>query len=96
VASALDLAYVSAAWLGLLLALWLCRRRWAVVVPATVLLAIIFFNDWFGPEPRDTLRLAPLLFVLGAVGLAATGARLASAVRTRPGDARAGALATKP
>jgi hypothetical protein len=74
---------VAAAWLGLLLALWLFRRRWAVLVPMIVLLAVIFFNDWFGPEPRDTLRLAPLLFALGAVGLAATGARLASAVRTR-------------
>ena len=63
-ATALDLACVAAAWLGLLLALWLFRRRWAVVVPAIVLLVVIFFNDWFGPEPRDTLRLAPLLLSL--------------------------------
>ncbi len=89
VATALDLACVGAAWLGLLIALWLFRRRWAVVVPAIVLLVVIFFNDWFGPEPRDTLRLAPLLFVLGAVGLAAAGARLASAVGTQLGGVRA-------
>jgi hypothetical protein len=76
---ALDLAYVAAAWLGLALALWLFRRRWAVVVPAVVLLVIVYFNDWFGPEPRDTLRLAPLLFALGAVGLTAAAKR---AVRT--------------
>jgi hypothetical protein len=93
-AEALDLACVAAAWLGLLLALWLFRRRWAVLVPAIVLLAVIFFNDWFGPEPRDTLRLAPLLFGLGSVGLAAAGARLASGIWKRLGGVRAGASAT--
>ncbi|HEX2702683.1 MAG TPA: hypothetical protein VHM72_04550, partial [Solirubrobacteraceae bacterium] len=93
-AQALDLAYVAAAWLGVLLALWLFRRRWAVVVPGIVLVVIVLFNDWFGPEPRDTLRLAPLLFTLGAVGLGATGAQLMSTVRRRVGGVRAEASAT--
>jgi 4-amino-4-deoxy-L-arabinose transferase-like glycosyltransferase len=84
--TALDDIYVGAAWLGLLLAAWLYRRRWAVVVPAAVLVVIIFFNDWFGPEPRDTLRLAPLLFVLGAVGLAGVVCRLAERSRAATGE----------
>ena len=94
-ATALDLACVAAAWLGLLLALWLFRRRWAVVVPVIVLLAVIFFNDWFGPEPRDTLRLAPLLFVLGSIGLTAAAARLASGLRAQLCNLRAGVSATR-
>jgi len=79
--SALDLAAVAAAWLGVVLAAWTCRRRWSVVVGIVVLLVVIFFNDWFGPEPRDTLRLAPLLFTLGAVGLTVAANRV---VRSRP------------
>ncbi len=78
IAASLDLAAVAAAWLGLLLALWLCRRRWSVIVPALALLAIVFFNDWFGPAPRDTLRLVPLLFVLGASGLTIAAKRIAN------------------
>ena len=80
--AALDLALVAAAWLGLLIALWLFRRRWSVLVPILVLLAIVFFNDWFGPAPRDTLRLAPLLFVIGAGGLTAALTRVATHLRT--------------
>jgi len=95
-ATALDLAGVAAAWLGLLLALWFFRRRWAVVMPVVVLVAVIFFNAWFGPEPRDTLRLAPLLFVLGSVGLTVAGARLASGLRARLGILRANASVGRP
>ena len=87
---------MAAAWLGLLLALWFFRRRWAVVVPVIVLVAVIFFNAWFGPEPRDTLRLAPLLFVLGSVGLTVAGARLASGLRARLGNLRANASVARP
>lgn len=79
-ATAIDLLAVALAWLGLVLAAWLHRRRWEVLVPITVLVVVILFNDWFGPEPRDTLRLAPLLFALGASGLVAAGQRVA---RTR-------------
>jgi hypothetical protein len=60
-----------------------------------VLLAVIFFNDWFGPEPRDTLRLAPLLFVLGSIGLTAAAARLASGLRAQLCNLRAGVSATR-
>lgn len=81
VAAALELAYVAAAWLGLAMALWLFRRRWSVVVPAVVLLAIVYFNDWFGPAPRDTLRLAPLLFALGAAGSTTACRRVARSAR---------------
>jgi hypothetical protein len=81
VGTALDLAYAAAGWLGLMLALWFFRRRWAVVVPAVVLAVIVYFNDWFGPEPRDTLRLAPLLFALGAIGLTTAGLRAARTLR---------------
>jgi hypothetical protein len=61
-----------------------------------VLVAVIFFNAWFGPEPRDTLRLAPLLFVLGSVGLTVAGARLASGLRARLGNLRANASVARP
>ena len=81
--TALDDIYLALAWLGLALGAWLYRRRWAVIVPTAALVVIIFFNDWFGPEPRDTLRLAPLLFVLGACGLLAAVRRLAARLRRR-------------
>jgi 4-amino-4-deoxy-L-arabinose transferase-like glycosyltransferase len=94
-AADVDLAYVAAAWLGLVLALWVFRRRWSVVVPAMVLLVVVYFNDWFGPAPRDTLRLEPLLFTLGAVGLTAAGSRLARE-RTHGAGAHAIAAARQP
>jgi hypothetical protein len=75
-ATTLDLIAVALAWLGLLLGACLYRRRWSVVVPSAALVVVIAVNDWFGPEPRDTLRLSPLLFALGAGGLAATTKRL--------------------
>jgi 4-amino-4-deoxy-L-arabinose transferase-like glycosyltransferase len=76
--SSLDRAAIALGWLGLLLAAWLCRRRWAVMVGIAVLAIVVFFNDWFGPQPRDSLRLTPLLFVLGAAGIAGAAARLRS------------------
>lgn len=75
-ASSLDRAAIALGWLGLLLAAWLYRRRWPVVVSIVVLLIVIFFNDWFGPQPRDSLRLTPLLLVIGAAGVAGATARL--------------------
>jgi 4-amino-4-deoxy-L-arabinose transferase-like glycosyltransferase len=75
-ASSLDRAAIAVGWLGLLLAAWIYRRRWPVVVGTAVLLLVFFFNDWFGPQPRDSLRLTPLLFTLGAAGVAGTATRL--------------------
>ncbi|MGA2469105.1 MAG: hypothetical protein ABSG64_00255 [Solirubrobacteraceae bacterium] len=76
--------YVVLAWLGLLIGGLLYRRRWSVIVPTAVFVVVIAVNDWFGPEPRDSVRLSPLLFALGAVGLVA-GLRWAIARRSGPG-----------
>lgn len=73
---AFDLTAVALAWLGLVAAVWLYRRRWSIIVATAVLLIVVFFNDWFGPQPRDTLRMTPLLFVVGAAGLAGLAQRL--------------------
>jgi hypothetical protein len=48
-----------------------------MIVPAAVLVAVIAVNDWFGPEPRDSVRLSPLLLMLGAIGLVASVRRAA-------------------
>jgi len=72
----LDRLVIGLSWLGLLSAAWLYRRRWPVVVAIVVLLVVAFFNDWFGPQPRDALRMMPLLFALGAAGLTAAILRL--------------------
>jgi 4-amino-4-deoxy-L-arabinose transferase-like glycosyltransferase len=82
-ATALDLIAAGAAWLGVVLAAWLYRRRWEVVVATAVLVVVVWFNDWFGPEPRDTLRLAPLLFALGASGLVGAARRATGAPAAR-------------
>ena len=74
----LDRAAIALGWLGVLLAAWFCRRRWPAVVGIAVLVIVMFFNDWFGPQPRDSLRLTPLLFAIGAAGLAGTAAKIAS------------------
>ena len=60
--NALDLAAVAAAWVGVLLAAWLYRRRWEVVVPIAVLMVIIFFNDWFGGSAGFEKPASMLLF----------------------------------
>jgi hypothetical protein len=84
--------FAALAWIGLLLGAWLYRRRWSVIVPTATLLAVAFVNDWFGPVPRDTLRMWPLLFTLGAIGLVTAGRRgfaLVAARRAGPAGAPA-------
>jgi hypothetical protein len=78
VSKTLERIAVALAWLGLLLAAWLYRRSWPVPVAIITFLVIVFFNLWFGPDARDSLRLTPALFTLGAIGLVTAAQRLAA------------------
>jgi 4-amino-4-deoxy-L-arabinose transferase-like glycosyltransferase len=80
--------YAALAWLGLLIGAWIYRRRFAIIAPTAALAVVIFVNDWFGPVPRDTLRMWPLVFLLGAVGLVTAARTAAGAVLARRASPR--------
>jgi 4-amino-4-deoxy-L-arabinose transferase-like glycosyltransferase len=82
--------FVGLAWLGLLGGA-LFTRRWALVTALFALLAVSALDTLFVGQPRDNVKLTPLLFTYGGAGL---WLLVTGLIQRRRHRARAGAVAS--